>query len=191
MYQPNYTTDLIETMRLEISALQSENTRLRHVMDRLRWNPFLGMLNQAGFLHAVDTLPEDRLYALVFCDVDKMKIINTATGCHQKTDAYLRAGFRVRAGEIAAQIHGDEVAFVLDEPCDVSGFEGRIRRQLRDVRIGEEERRRMVNAGARPYITAMFAHQRGLRPSEMRAALDTLSMDVLAQKARRDGHHGK
>src|SRR5690349_8966857 len=104
------STDLIETMRLEINTLQSENARLRQANERMKWNSFLSMLNQAGFMHAIDSLPVDRLYTLVFCDVDKMKALNTATGCHQKTDAYLREGFQVRAGEIIGQIHGDEIA---------------------------------------------------------------------------------
>lgn len=180
------STDLIETMRLQIHTLECENARLQRLNATLRWNPFLGMLNQAGLMHTIDTLPDDRLYTLVFCDVNKMKALNTATGCHQKTDAYLKAGFRVRAGEIIAQLHGDELAAILEEPANAQGFEMRLRRQLRDVRLGTEERRALLNAGARPYITAMFAHARGLRPSELRAALDTLSMDVLAQKARRD-----
>ena len=71
------STDLIETMRREIDTLRAQIVRMGR-------NEFLGMLNQAGFMHAIDTLP-DRLYTLVFCDVDKMKAINTATGCHQKT----------------------------------------------------------------------------------------------------------
>jgi GGDEF domain-containing protein len=180
------STDLIETMRLEIDSLLRERKRLRATIESMGHNEFLGMHNQAGFLHAIDALPTDRLYTLVFCDVNKMKALNTATGNHQKTDAYLRAGFQVRAGEIAGQIHGDELSFVLEEPANAAGFVQRTRNQLRSVRLGNEERRRLVNAGVRPYITAMFAYKRGLRPCEMRAALDELSMDVLSQKARRD-----
>jgi GGDEF domain-containing protein len=179
------STGLIETMRAEIDTLQHANARLHALVTSMGRNPFLDMLNQAGFLHAIDALP-DRLYTLVFCDVDKMKAINTATGCHQKTDAYLRAGFRVRAGEVAGQIHGDELAFILDEPADAMGFERRIRAQLRAVRLGVEERRKLLTAGTNPYISATFAHKRALRPAEMRAALDELSIDVLTQKARRD-----
>jgi len=179
------STDLIETLRLEIHSLQNTNARLHALVRSMGRNEFLGMLNQAGFMHAIDALP-DGLYTLVFCDVNKMKAINTATGCHQKTDAYLRAGFQVRGGEIAGQIHGDELAFILEEPADPVGFERRIGRQLRDVRLGTEERRALLPAGTRPYITAMFAHKRGVRPCEMRAALDELSIDVLSQKARRD-----
>lgn len=186
MQYQSTTSDMIETMRLEIHALQRQNDRLREVNQQLRWNPFLSMLNQAGFLHAIDMLPTDRLYTLIFCDVDKMKALNTATQCHQKTDAYLRAGFAVREGEIAGQIHGDELAFILEEPCHPIRFEYRIRRQLRELRLNNEERRALFGASGRAYITAMFAHQRGLRPSEMRSALDTLSTNVLAQKAERD-----
>jgi GGDEF domain-containing protein len=188
MHATHFTTstDLIETMRLQILSLEIENNRLRQVNEKMRWNPFLGMLNQAGFMHAIDGLNPNNLYTLLFCDVNKMKALNTATGCHQKTDAYLRAGFQVRTGEIAGQIHGDELAFVLEEPANAAGFVQRLRNQLRSVRLGNEERRALVNAGARPYITAMFSFKRGLRPCEMRAALDELSGDVLSQKARRD-----
>jgi GGDEF domain-containing protein len=180
------STDLIETLQLEIHALEKANARLQALVTSMGRNTFLDMLNQAGFMHAIDALPPDRLYTLVFCDVNKMKALNTATGCHQKTDAYLRAGFQVRTGEIAGQIHGDELAFVLEEPANAAGFVQRLRNQLRSVRLGNEERRALVNAGTRPYITAMFSFKRGLRPCEMRSALDELSGDVLSQKARRD-----
>src|SRR3972149_5353981 len=95
---------------------------------RLRGTASLDMYNQAGGLAAIAALPTGT-YAVVFCDIDRLKAINAATGNQLQTNRYLRAGLRVRHGEIAMQLFGDEFVFVLQ--CDdVSAFVRRLQRQL-------------------------------------------------------------
>ena len=80
---------------------------LEATISRLRWDTSFGMLNPAGLHEAIRQLPEGQ-YTVIFADVDHMKHINSATGSHCKTDRYLTAGLKVREGEIAGRIHGDD-----------------------------------------------------------------------------------
>ena len=161
-----------------IRDLEAENARLRH-------NEYLSMLNSAGLMHAIDHLPEAR-YVLVFADVDKMKAINTATGGHGTTDRHLAAGLQVRDTEIAGQLRGDEIVFILDEDTNAPAFIARIGAQLRRQRLDPAARRSLLLATGRPHITVTAAWRAGVLPSEMRAVLDELSVEVLALKQARD-----
>jgi len=161
-----------------IRALEAENARLRH-------NTYLQMLNSAGLLHAIDHLPAGR-YVLVFADVDQMKAINTATGSHDATDRHLAAGLKVRDNELAGQLRGDEIAFILEEATNAPAFIARIGAQLRRQRLDPAARRSLLLATGRPHITVTAAWRAGVCPREMRAVLDELSIEVLAMKAARD-----
>jgi GGDEF domain-containing protein len=151
----------------------------------LTWNDELAMLNQAGLRDAVASLP-DASYTVVLCDIDRLKTINSATGSHMQTNRYLRDGLRVRRGEIAGQLYGDEFLFVLEDGADVTAFQARIGRQLAQQPLGQAERAMLESvAGPGARLSATFASAAGV--TDVWAAVEQLSIDVLAQKARRDG----
>lgn len=156
--------------------LEAENARLR-------WNSGLGMLNAAGLAEAIRTLPGG-LYTVVFADVDKLKALNTATGSHTITNSYLARGFAVREGEIAGQLYGDELVFIIRGPA--AGFVRRITRQLRIVPLTTRERRALLAAGVSPWLSATFASEEGVAAHDIGATVARLSANVLSQKAARD-----
>lgn len=149
----------------------------------LVWNDELGMYNRAGLMDAIDRLPEGA-YTVVFCDIDRLKAINSATGSHVQTNRYLRDGLRVRAGEIAGQLYGDEIVFILAGTADAQAFIGRISRQLAQQRLTAEEHRALLLAGGGAHLSATFAY-RTATAMTIRQAIEACSVDVLAQKARR------
>ena len=161
-----------------IAVLEAENARLRH-------NSYLKMLNSAGLLHAIDHLPVAR-YVLVLCDVDQMKQVNSATGSHDQTDRHLARGLKVRDNELAGQLRGDEIVFILEEATNAPAFIARIGAQLRRQRLDPAARRALLLATGRAHITVTAAWRAGVLPCEMRAVLDELSVEVLALKAARD-----
>src|SRR5207244_5192372 len=94
----------------------------------------LGKLNNAGIREAILQLPEGH-YTVVFADIDRLKALNSATGSHCKTNRYLAACLAVRHGEIAGQLYGDEIVYILDEnsryeDAHPDAFVARIARQL-------------------------------------------------------------
>lgn len=150
----------------------------------LSWNDDLAMLNRAGLQDAIEQLPDDS-YTVVFCDIDRLKTINTATGSHIQTNRYLRDGLRVRRGELAGQLFGDEFVFILPEGADAAGFCARITRQLAAQPLSQTERMALEalnGPGAR--LSATFAWE---VTRNVWAAVERLSHTVLAQKAQRDG----
>lgn len=149
----------------------------------LIWNSELGMLSRAGLLDAIERLPEDA-FIVVFADIDRLKAVNTATGSHVATNRYLRAGLRVRAGELAGQLYGDEIVFILRADADAGAFIARIRRQLGRQPLTVEERRALILAGGDGRLSATFAWRPAQR-GDIPAAIEACSIDVLAQKARR------
>lgn len=149
----------------------------------LSWNGELGMLNRAGLMDAIERLSEGA-YTIVFCDIDRMKAINSATGSHVQTNRYLRAGLAVRAGEVVGQLYGDEMVFILDGESDAAAFIGRIGRQLAAQPLTQEERRVLILAGGDGRLSATFA-SREARKADIPAAIEACSIDVLAQKAKR------
>jgi GGDEF domain-containing protein len=183
------------TTTLSIETLLAEVEHLRAEVAELRYNARLGMLNAGGLASAIRELTPGR-YSVVFCDIDKMKALNAATGSHFATDAYLRAGLRVRAGELAGQVFGDEFVFIIDERSRgerlrIYRFIDRIRRQLAAQPLRPHERHALADALGCPVgdarITATFAHLSGLAADEVTGAIETLSGRVLSLKARRDG----
>jgi GGDEF domain-containing protein len=151
----------------------------------LCWNDELSMLSQAGLMDAIHELPEGR-YVVVFCDIDRLKTLNTITGSHIQTNRYLRDGLRVRRGELAGQFLGDEFVFVLADGSDAAAFCARISRQLADQPLSDAERAALVAiAGPGARLSATFASAVVGRDG-IHEALSDLSKDVLAQKARRD-----
>ena len=164
-------------------ALEQEIVRLRAELDTARWNPLLDMYNLAGGLAAIAALPVGR-YAVVFCDIDRLKTLNSATGNHVQTNRYLSAGLKVRAGEIAFQFLGDEIAFILTDQrgvADPRAFAERIAAQLAAQPLTEQERA-MIDSAA---LSATFDWCAGVSRTEILACLEQLSIAVLAQKRAR------
>lgn len=148
----------------------------------LVWSDALGMLNQAGLRDAIAQLPEGA-YTVVFADINRLKTLNSITGNHIQTNRYLRDGLRVRRGEIAGQFLGDEIVFILPEGADAAGFCARITRQLAEQPLSSMERAALElidGPGAR--LSATFAYETA---SDIWAAIERLSCDVLAQKGKR------
>jgi GGDEF domain-containing protein len=150
----------------------------------LVWNEHLNMLNSAGLNDAIEALLPGT-YAVVFADIDRLKTINCATGSHIQTNRYLRDGLRVRRGEIAGQLLGDEFVFILPSGADAAGFCARIARQLAEQPLSAAEQAALeaVNGpGAR--LSATFDW---MITDNVWRAIEALSVAVLAQKSRRDG----
>lgn len=173
-----------------VAELQRTIAELRETIARMEQNPQLGMLTAAGLAERLRGLTEGS-YTVIFCDIDKMKQLNAATGSHFATNVYLRAGLRVRSGEIAGQLFGDEFIFVLPERSrgqrtGVEAFVGRIRRQLAAQPLRPHERHALADALScaidETRITATFAHQSGLRPCQIAGAIEQLSGRTLAAK---------
>jgi GGDEF domain-containing protein len=152
-------------------------------IEDLCWNPSLHMLNSAGLHDAVAQL-EPGTYTVVFCDINRLKTINAATGSHVATNRYLRDGLRVRRGEVAGQYLGDEFLFILPEDADAPGFCSRLTRQLAAQPLSQAERSALDAAdGPHACLSATFAWE---VTSDVWAAVERLSREVLASKARRD-----
>jgi len=175
-----------------IAQLNEENAALR-------WEDELHMLNRAGLKHAIRTLNPDTTYTIVFADIDRLKVLNSATCNHIQTNRYLRAGLAVRAGEIAGQFLGDEFLFLIDEhgPSgdrryhdSASAFVARIARQLAGQPLTISERYALAAAQqchvSEAKLSATFATQSGVTAAQVLAAVEQLSCQVLAQKAERD-----
>lgn len=161
---------------------------------RLRWNDELGMLNNAGLMDAIRGLPRGN-YAVVFADIDRLKTLNTATGSHFATNRYLADGLRVRQGEIAGQLFGDEIVFILNEQsrgedAQPAAFTRRIARQLAGQPLRSSERWMLAAAQGCSFdqarLSATFASASGVQASAVLATIEQLSIDVLALKAARD-----
>jgi hypothetical protein len=155
----------------------------------LCYDPSLGMLNRSGGrLLIVLLAPICLLFGatLVFADVNRLKKINEATGNHMLTNALLRGGFRVRFGEFAWQVFGDEMAFVIWG--DGAAFVRRLTRQLAAQPLTLTQRAVLAEADGVPIerarLSATFAV---VQTRNIWKALGMASTDVLAQKARRDG----
>lgn len=184
-----YSTDLIVDMQTEI-------TMLRATITSLRWNSTLKMLRAAGLDEHIRTLP-DATYIVVLCDIDRLKTINAVTGNHCQTDRYLRAGLKVRKGEIAGQLHdcGDEIAFILPattrgRPTNPDAFVARIARQLAGQPLTISERYALAAAQRCPVaqakLSATFACLSNVAADDVMTAIEQLSCQVLAMKAKRD-----
>lgn len=164
-------------------AMEQESRRLRAEIARLEWDETIAMYNAAGGYRAIDALPDGE-YALVFCDIDYLKTINGATGNHVQTNRYLAEGLRVRAGEIAIRLMGDEFLFVLGSSrgyADPASFAARLAHQLAAQPLTDRERSRLPSG----VLSATFAWRAGVARRDIRAAIELLSADVLAQKESR------
>lgn len=161
---------------------------------RMSWNDGLEMLNNAGLMEAIRQLGKGT-YTVVFADVDRLKALNSATGSHFATNRYLAAGFRVRSGEIAGQLYGDEIVFILDEHsrgghAQPDSFIARITRQLAGQPLLSSERWALAMAQGVGFdearLSATFDSKSGVAASAVLAAIEELSSSVLSQKAARD-----
>ena len=160
-------------------------TALIGIIVFLCYDPSLGMLNRSGgrLLVLILALPCLLFGAtLVFADVNRLKKINEATGDHLLTNELLKNGFRVRAGEFAWQIFGDEIGFLIWG--DGAAFVGRLTRQLAAQPLTEAQRRCLADADGTDCLSATFSAP--IRTRSIGRALSRGSRDVLAQKAARD-----
>lgn len=151
----------------------------------LCYDPSLGMFNRNGgrLLAIVLALPCLLFGAtLVFADVNRLKKINEATGNHLLTNALLRGGFRVRLGEFAWQIFGDEMGFIIWG--DGRAFVARLSRQLAAQELTPAQRQVLIDVDGVDHLSATFSIVTNVR--HIGRALERGSQDVLAQKARRD-----
>jgi hypothetical protein len=155
----------------------------------LCYDPSLGMFNRSGgrLLAIVLALPCLLFGAtLIFADVNRLKKINEATGNHMLTNSLLRGGFRVRIGEWAWQVFGDEFGFIIWG--DGTAFVARLTRQLAEQPLTEVQRRVIARADGVAIedarLSATFSIVTNVR--YIGRALSQGSQDVLAQKARRD-----
>lgn len=157
-------------------------TQAQRIQD-LGWNEDLNMFNNAGLHDAIAQL-EPGAHTVIFCDIDRLKTINSVTGSHVQTNRYLRDGLRVRRGELAGQYLGDEIIFVLPKDADAAGFCARITRQLAAQPLSQAERTALElidGVGAR--LSATFAWD---VTGDVWTAIERLSCSVLRQKAQRD-----
>jgi len=151
-------------------------------IEALAWNDDLGMLTQAGLRDAISALLPAS-YTVLFCDINRLKSINSITGSHIQTNRYLRDGLRVRRGELAGQFLGDEFVFVLPAGADAAAFCARISRQLASQPLSHAERQALElidGVGAR--LGATFAWHES---SDVWSAVEALSREVLTKKALR------
>jgi GGDEF domain-containing protein len=189
LYQ-NTSTDLIAELRAEIAAT-------RATIRRLQFNESLGMLTAAGLAEAIRTLPNDTTYTVVFADIDKLKVLNNVTRNHLQTNRYLAAGLARRHGEIAGQLLGDEFVFILDDQARRDGdtpdaFIAFISRQLAGQPLTISERYALAAAQkchvSEARLSATFATMSNVSARQVEGAIEQLSCQVLAMKARRDSH---
>ncbi len=164
----------------ELLALICEQ---RQRIESLLWNDDLGMLNNAGIRDAINRL-DPGIYTVVLADINRLKTINSITGNHAQTNRYLRDGLRVRCGEVAGQLYGDEILFVLPSHADAAGFCARITRQLAQQPLTHAERSALeLIDGIGATLSATFACE---RTEDVWQAVERLSANVLTQKAKRD-----
>ena len=176
-------------------ALLAEQQAL---IKRLSWHTTLNMLTSAGLHEAIRTLPEGR-YTIVFADIDRLRDINRVTGNHLRSNRYLAAGLKVRDGEIAGQLLGDEFIFILAEngPSgrrrrghSANAFVARIARQLAGQPLLQSERYALAAAHgchvSQARLSATFSTMSGVRAHDVMQAIEWLSGDVLRLKAERD-----
>lgn len=151
-------------------------------IESLTWNDELGMLNQAGLHDAISALAPGE-HTIIFADINRLKVINSVTGSHLQTNRYLRDGLRVRRGELAGQLLGDEFVFILSAHADCAAFCARITRQLASQPLSQAERLALeVADGPGARLGATFAWATSC---DVWSAVEGLSRTVLAQKAQR------
>ena len=155
----------------------------------LCYDPSLGMFNRSGgrLLVLLLAVPCMLIGAtLVFADVNRLKKINEVTGNHLLTNKLLKGGFRVRRGEWAWQIFGDELGFLIWG--DGALLVARLTRQLADQPLTLVQRRVLADADGvsveDAHLSATFAIVTDVR--HIGRALSDGSADVLKQKAERD-----
>lgn len=165
------------------------------LIARLSFNESLGMLTPAGLAEAIRTLRPDTTYTVVFADIDKLKVLNQVTQNHLQTNRYLRAGLAVRYGEIAGQLLGDEIIFILDDQArddetNPDAFVARIARQLAGQPLLQSERYALAAAQhchvRDAKLSATFAAHSGATAAQVPSVIERLSCEVLTLKAQRD-----
>lgn len=170
---------------LRIAGTLTDVTRRRSSEDRLRHDAFhdtlTGLPNRALFTDRLGRSlsrarrHEDYRFAVVFFDLDRVKLINDSLG-HVAGDRLLvtiarRLGDGLRAGDTAARIGGDEFAVLIDDlgdPADAIRVVTRLQEAVHaPLTVGGEELFATASVGI------AFYTPRYERPEEMLRDADT------------------
>jgi len=145
-----------ETARLkrEVERLRGEVARLEQAVEQLdrlaHEDPLVPLPNRRGFMRQLDRLI-DRVKrygdsaALLFVDIDGLKMINDSFGHPAGDDALIKVSEvlqgGVRASDCVARIGGDEFAILLEHADDRSAREtaARLADKVAGSGIGEPE----------------------------------------------------
>lgn len=143
--------DVDERVRRE-SAREERHSRLLIEAEGLRevsaTDALTGLLNRRGLLERGEPLLRDeraagRSTAIVFADIDGLKVVNDLMG-HEMGDRLIRAAADVlrrvaRDGDLCARIGGDELV-VIARGCDEAGARAFTERLEQAIAAGADER---------------------------------------------------
>jgi diguanylate cyclase (GGDEF)-like protein len=116
------TTSELELLRqaARVAAIALERDQAgRELMTLATRDPLTGLVNRAWLLqHLEARLGESKDVAVLFCDLDRFKLINDSLG-HDAGDAVLitvaeRLVSELRGGDVVARLGGDEFVVVLE-----------------------------------------------------------------------------
>lgn len=125
-----------EALRAEIARLREEVARLQGRVDQLdqlaHQDALIGLPNRRGFMRQLDQLIArvdryDEMAALLFIDVDGLKLINDSFGHKAGDEALIFVAELlvrgVRASDYVARIGGDEFGILLEHADESSAAE--------------------------------------------------------------------
>ena len=125
-----------QALAAEVSRLREEVARLQGRIDQLdqlaHQDPLIGLPNRRGFMRQLDQLIArvnryDEMAAMLFIDVDGLKLINDSCGHKAGDEALIFVAELlvrgVRASDYVARIGGDEFGILLEHADESSAAE--------------------------------------------------------------------